>query len=325
MISQHIFQEALINPVLKEGANKLYIVSGYATSAMAFHHLNALKKINVNNINIQLIVGMCPKDGLSVSNHRGFQQLVEREFPDNFECSYIMNPPAVHSKVYAWFKDDIPVCGFAGSANYTQTAFYSKQREILTMCESKIAFEYFQNLSSDTIYCTHNDAENFIILYNDKYYAKREKEYEEAVNKKDEVPTHLYGLQSVKVSLLTKQGVIGNRSGLNWGQRPGRDPNQAYIGLPSDIYRTDFFPERTVQFTVHTDDNKVIICSRAQDNGKAIHTPHRNSDIGEYFRNRLSVSSGEPVNLVDLQKYGRTDVDFYKIDSETYYMDFSVT
>ncbi len=175
MITEQIFQKALLAPVLTKDANKLYIVSGYATSAMAFHHLNTLKKINGNTINIKLIVGMCPNNGLSISNHRGFQQLVEREFPDSFECSYIMNPPPVHSKVYAWFKDDIPICGFAGSANYTQTAFHSKQREILTTCETEKAFEYFQNLSSDTIYCTHNEAENYIILtqlatYNALYF-----------------------------------------------------------------------------------------------------------------------------------------------------------
>ncbi len=113
-------------------------------------------------------------------------------------------------------------------------------------------------------------------------------------------------------------------SGLNWGQREGREPNQAYLSLRSSVYQTDFFPARTIHFTVYTDDNKVLICTRAQDNGKAIHTPHNNSLIGEYFRNRLGLTSGEYVTKDDLFAYGRTDVDFYKIDDETYFMDFSV-
>ncbi len=103
----------------------------------------------------------------------------------------------------------------------------------------------------------------------------------------------------------------------------GREPNQAYIRLPANIYSTDFFPEIGAHFTVHTDDNKVLICSRAQQNGKAIHTPHNNSLIGQYFRNRLGLASGAFVRREDLLRYGRTHIDFYKIDNETYYMDFS--
>ncbi len=67
-----------------------------------------------------------------------------------------------------------------------------------------------------------------------------------------------------------------------------------------------------------------MICTRAQDNGKAIHTPHNNSIIGEYFRKRLGVPLGDPVKMEHLLQYGRTDIDFYKIDDENYYMDFSV-
>lgn len=330
MITQKIFDKVLVEPALS-GANKLYIVSGYATSAMAFHHLNTLRDQYKIDIQVQLIVGMCANSGLSVSNHRGFQELAEEEFPDIFECSYIIKSPPVHSKVYAWFKDDSPICAFAGSANYTQTAFNSPQREVLTGCEAKNAFEYFQNLSSDTIYCTHNDAENFILLYNDQYYAKKEKEYEEAVKNKDEVPSHLYGLSSVKVSLLDRQGNVQKTAGLNWGFRQSgsynRNKNEAYIQLRPEIYRSNFFPKRSIHFTVLTDDNKILICTRAQKDklGHAIETPHNNSLLGEYFRNRLGLPNGAFVTRDNFDKYGRTDVDFYKIDNETYYMDFSVS
>lgn len=104
---------------------------------------------------------------------------------------------------------------------------------------------------------------------------------------------------------------------------PGRDPNQAYLSLRAEVYNTNFFPERGTPFTVLTDDGKTIICSRAQDHGKGIHTPHNNALIGEYFRNRLGLASGAVVSAEDLRRYGRTDVHFYKIDDETYYMDFS--
>jgi hypothetical protein len=125
--------------------------------------------------------------------------------------------------------------------------------------------------------------------------------------------------------LLGNEGELPQRSGLNWGQRPEehREPNQAYIRLTAPIYRSDFFPEIKQHFTIRTDDNKILICTRAQQNGKAIHTPHNNSLIGEYFRNRLGVPNGQPVRKDDLRRYGRVDIDFYKVDEETYFMDFS--
>ena len=74
---------------------------------------------------------------------------------------------------------------------------------------------------------------------------------------------------------------------------------------------------------MHTDDGQVIICARRQDHGKALHSTENNSIIGEYFRHRLGVPLGREVTKVDLEKYGRTDVVFCKIDDDNYYMDFS--
>ena len=126
--------------------------------------------------------------------------------------------------------------------------------------------------------------------------------------------------------MLTKTGEIHNKGGLNWGQREGREPNQAYIQLPPVVYKSNFFPLRATHFTVLTDDNKTLICTRAQKDkfGNAIETPHNNSLLGEYFRNRLGLSNGSFITKQDLVKYGRTDITFYKIDDENYYMDFSV-
>lgn len=322
MITDNLFERILVEPV-RNGANQLYIVSGYATAAMASTHLYTIQKVNTD-ISISLIVGMSNQDGLSESNHRGLQNLMESA--DNFQCSYIVNSPPVHSKVYAWFRDDHPVQGFLGSANYTQIAFHNRLRkEAMEESDASSGREYFKSLIDDTIYCTHPDTDNLIRIYNDRYY-KRVKEGKSEIPEDDTLTPKsvIEGLDSVKISLITRQGNVPERSGLNWGQRPGRNPNQAYLSLSAEIYKTKFFPDLAIQFTVLTDDGKTLICSRAQQNGKAIHTPQNNSQLGEYFRNRLGLASGAKVALNDLMKYGRTNVDFYKIDDETYYMDFSV-
>lgn len=323
MYFENLYNEILLNPLGDHDVNRLLIVSGYATSAMAFHYLNDLRQKS-KSIDVQLIVGMASKDGLTVSNHNGFKKLVNDEFPDKFKCSYIMNSPPVHSKVYIWCHNNHPILAFTGSANYTQTALcLNSQRETMTTCDSSRGAEYFNSLLKETIFCNHPEAEQFITIYRDSL---RRKEYEMGVIDEAEYNVNDYmGLPSVTVSLLDRSNNLPQRSGLNWGQRPEerREPNQAYIRLTSDIYHTDFFPPISVHFTLFTDDGKTLICTRAQQNGKAIHTPHNNSLIGEYFRNRLGVGNGEPVKAEHLIKYGRRDIKFYKIDSETYYMDFA--
>jgi hypothetical protein len=330
MITDNLFDSLLVAPALQRGANKLYVVSGYATSAMAFHHIDKLRQRGVE-IQVELIVGMCGQDGLSQSNHKGFQQLMQSDLVGSFECSYLIDTIPVHSKVYAWYKDDNPIGGFTGSANYTQKAFGNAQREAMSESDPGEGLEYFQSLISDTIYCVHTDAEDFVQIYNDKYFARQRRVIAQQGDQTVPAPTipTLAGLESVRVSFLDFRNgtTLPPRSGLNWGQRPEehREPNQAYIHLPASIYRTTFFPPKTVHFTVLTDDGRILTCTRAQEEyGKAIHTPHNNSLIGEYFRNRLGVANGAPVTIEDLHRYGRTDVDFYKIDEETYYMDYSV-
>lgn len=325
MIIDKLFDTLLVNPVSKDGANKLYIVSGYATSAMAFHHLDSLRQKGIE-IKVELIVGMCGQDGLSESNHKGFQQVMQNDFAGSFDCSYLVNTIPVHSKVYAWYRGNSPICAFTGSANYTQKAFGKYQREAMTASDPAAGLQYFNSLIPKTIYCVHPEAEDFVQIYNDKYFARQRREAAQQENQNVPASTlhTLAGLEFVRISLLARGGEVGRISGLNWGQRPRRNPNEAYIGIPATIARRKFFPRRGEHFTVSTDDGKVLICTVAQDNDKAIETPQNNSLIGEYFRNRLGLSYGAYVNLADLQRYGRTDVDFYKIDEENYYMDFSV-
>jgi len=323
MYFENLYEEILISPLLQNDFNKLLIVSGYATAAMSFHYLNELREKS-KDIKLHLIVGMTSKDGLTVSNHNGFKKLASDEFSNKFRCSYITSSPPVHSKVYIWCRDDKPILAFAGSANYTQTAFcLHSQRETMTSCNPDDGADYFKMLLKETVFCEHPEAEEFITIYRDSL---RRKEYQTGIADEAEYDVNDYlGLPSVTVSLLDRNGNLPQRSGLNWGQRPeeGREPNQAYIRLTSDIYRTDFFPPVSVHFTLFTDDGKTLICTRAQQNGKAVHTPHNNSLIGEYFRNRLGVPNGKAVLADHLIKYGRTDLTFYKIDDETYYMDFA--
>ena len=73
-----------------------------------------------------------------------------------------------------------------------------------------------------------------------------------------------------------------------------------------------------------TDDHRQLLLRVEQAGNKAITTPLSNALLGEYFRNRLGVAEGAKVTKGDLERYGRTDVTFTKIEDELFYMDFSV-
>ena len=318
MIYSDLYTQTLIKPCA-DGANHLKIVSGYATSAMAFHHLEDLREKGLY-AHISLLLGMCPSDGLSVSNHRGFQNILNSDvYKNHFSCSYIYKAPPVHSKLYAWFRDNELYKTFIGSANYTQNAFY-RQREVLAEINNSRVIRYFQELEKDSIFCNVLESEDLVRIYNDKNYYRKHTHEDGNINS---IPDSS-GVEKVTISLLSRNGEVQKVGGLNWGQRTGRNPNQAYIQLPSYVYRSNFFPKAPQRFTVVTDDSKTFICRRAQKDelGHAIETPQNNSLLGEYFRYRINIPNGAPIWKIDLERYGRIDVTFYKFDDENYYMDF---
>lgn len=323
LIVSELFEKTLIQP-LEQGANRLYIVSGYATAIMAIRHIEFAKRLN-KDISIRLVYGMSPQDGIEKTNHIAFQNLQLNKIDADFQCDYIINRPPVHSKVYAWFNNETPISGFIGSANYTRNAFSSSMREVLLSESPIVCKEYYQSLIGETVNCLDENIAELVEIFERTYDRMELVTDEELVAEASTaIPNNIINLPAIRLPLTDRYGEVPNRSGLNWGQRPGREPNQAYIGIPADIGRSGFFPDRFEPFTVITDDEKQMICVRAQDNGKGLHTTLNNSLLGEYFRYRLGLANGQFVTKDDLLRYGRSDVTFYKIDEETYFLDFSV-
>lgn len=319
VIYKNLAKEILFDP-LEKSVDKLCIISGYATPNMASWFMKNLSgKIN-RGIDLELIVGMIPYDGLSVAVHEGFKELMTEKLPEEihkFQCSYVCENVPVHTKLYIWLKNNMPVLAFTGSANFTQTAFGRGRREYMVPCDAKDAYEYYLNIEKDTIFCNHFEVEDYVVL----------RPTHPILDIENHPQTNLEGagVGTVTLSLLSKTGETGTKSGLNWGQRNNRNKNEAYIPLPAPIARTGFFPLEKRHFTVITDDGHQLILRVEQENNKAITTPLSNAQLGEYFRNRLGKANGEYIWRKDLESYGRTNVTFYKLDEEQFYMDFSIT
>ena len=320
-------EKVLLDPI-RQGAEHLKIISGYATPTMASWHLGETK--GINPINITLIVGMCVYDGISESAHEGFKNIVsgnKNSDQSQFICQYVVDGVPVHSKLYLWERSGIPLIAFMGSANYTQPAFFSSGRELLQECNPISALKYFDKVERNTMYCNHADVE-------DKIFIKPSHPIFEA-EESPLVSVLGAGVDQLVLSLLTRTGDVGRGSGINWGHRADgtrRNPNEMYISLTANAKASHpkFFPitadrsgKGNPNFSVLTDDGVNLILRVQQEGNKGITTPLDNSRIGEYFRGRLGLANGAFITKQDLENYGRTDVTFYKLDDEHYFMDFS--
>ena len=318
MLTDDLFQKILIDPALDGDADCLRVVSGFASAGLATHHIQELIRNDVT-ARIELIVGMTPAQGLDEAHHLGFKRLSTKycSQPVCFECRYVHTMPPVHSKIYCWLKNDVPEFGFIGSSNYSIHGFLRNQRETMDTSNAVALNGYFDKLKSESILCKDRSVTNTINIHNssDMNY---EKVQDFNIDNPESPPVH--------VSLLIdNDSRTPRKSGINWGQRDGRDRNQAYLSIRKDIQDMGFFPSTGQKFWVVADDGWEAEMVRAQQNGKAIETTRSNALLGRYLRKRIGVASGEYVERRHLVAYGRTDVEFSKITEKMYYMDFSVT
>lgn len=166
MLFKNLAQKLLISPI-SEGADTLLVLSGYATPNMASWLISTLQDQRLGPINISLLVGMIPYDGLSVSIHEGFKALHGKSYENavqNFTCSYIYENPPVHGNLYVWLRNKIPVIAYTGSAEFMQNSFTSPRIEIVESCNPEVAYALFLEIESQSIYCNHNEVEDLIIL-----------------------------------------------------------------------------------------------------------------------------------------------------------------
>ena len=316
MLTDNLFQKVLIEPALDDGADCLRVVSGFASSKLARYHVRQMLQHDTR-IDIELIVGMTPAGGISRDHHEAFRDLSYecQSKSVRFDCSYLSKPPSVHSKAYCWLRGDEPTAGFIGSANYSFNGFLGEQRELMSETDPASLNNYFVDLKLDSTSCLASHCHDVMNIFE----PQRQLTSEINMARRDR-PSG----ETKLLPLLIRGGKTPPRSGINWGQRPGRDQNQAYISVPADVQRSDFFPEVGERFSVTTDDGWYVDMVRAQANGKAIHTPNDNASLGRYMRARIGVPLGDYVTAKHLEDYGRTDVEFIRVGDREYFMDFSV-
>ena len=328
MITENLFQEILVSPVLQERANQLLIVSGYASGMMASRHTSE-PVISRNGVKVRLVYGMAVTDGVRPADHQQFNNLTAS---GAFECHYRISLPAVHSKVYVWLANDTPIKAFAGSANYSLDGFIrsDSRQEAMSEVDPAQAYEYFTSVLQGALESVHDDVEERV-------------RFDRRSRTSDDTPDDTDGYDELivddedqmDVPLLTYSGRGDKVSGLNWAldrrNGPGnRNHNEAYIQVGAVRARSGFFPASPEHFRIHTSDGDWFTVRRehtknrnsAADGGHAITTPEDNALLGIYFRNKLGLPLGTYITKEHLEDYGQINVTFYKLDNDDFMMSF---
>lgn len=314
MYTESAAHKLLFEPA-SAGADQLCILTAHATPSMASWLLKSYDERGIAGISIQLIIGTVVEEGISTLFHEGFKKLHGKSYLNSsgkFVCSYIYKNLPMRQNIYLWLKNGKPILAFSGDFEFTQSSILQEQNKKIAVQNPEDAYRTFENAVNHSVYCSYSEIEEDIRIYRSD------------VEINSRTANDVNTADRVDLSLLTRRGnETGKRSGLNWGQRRGRNKNEAYIPLPSETAKSGFFPLNRQHFIVLTDDHCALLLRVEQQNDKAITTPASNAQLGEYFRKRLGLPNGAYVWKEDLLKYGRTNVSFYKIDDEQFYMDFS--
>lgn len=120
---------------------------------------------------------------------------------------------------------------------------------------------------------------------------------------------------------------VQEKSGLNQWNASGRtrDPNEIYIPIPAWIHRKfpTFFPPRDATFELTLPNKEVLQASVCQDNGKALMS-NPNSALGKWLlRDVMNLQPRQLLTYQKLETIGLDAVVIYKIDHQTYDIDFA--
>jgi len=320
LTTEQLFHEVLIRPAL-DGATALHVVSGYASPTMVTRHINQLRVATARPLEVDLLVGMTGVDGLPQHSLSGFKSIPRQASGVRFNCLFTLPGKSIHSKVYVWSNEDGPARAWAGSANYTQMGFglsrgASEHHEAMVEIDPETALDYVLGSASNSISYLNPDLSDYLAITDDIPSTEANL---------GPLASALVNKSAVTLPLVQLTGNVGevhSKSGLNWGQREGSNPNHAYIPIPSSVRNQNFFPPRGEHFQLITDDGESFIATVAQDGDKALETPHDNSILGQYFRKRLGLASGVFVDTEDLTRFGSTGVIIEFVGDDLYRLIF---
>lgn len=236
-----------------------------------------------------------------------------------------------HSKCYLWLKEEKPLRGLIGSANFSENGLCSDYRETLFEVDQNQLYPlkgYIELIFGSAKLCS---------AYKLEEIQKRERERIE--------PTDLTKCEMVLYDPET--GQTQDSAGLNWGMHTGKVHtrlNDAYIAIRTEHIRKfpKLFPPKQPKIEGRKRQNEII--EIIWDDGyrmkgllegsqpvdditypKQIASYPHKDELGIYLRKRIGVQVGQKISREDLVKYGRDTISVLLLEEGVYQFDFSVS
>jgi hypothetical protein len=318
-------------------SDKIRIASGYIT-ADSIAELQRTIELN-KKPNVELIIGMHYFDGFT---RKEYQASVDfNNFLSNGGMGGVFLSTAFkyHGKAYSFSKYDAPFASIIGSNNLSSITEYSRVYET-----SLLFHDMTKNVELDhfiTGLINVCKPLNACSITSFKEYNKLLEGHED-VEQADISIIESLGLSSTSFKIPLKAGDSYSRSNLNVFFGRGRVDRRGLVKprhwyeveliVPSEITSRPKYPQANSAnsiFDVITDDGWKFKCKVSGDYSKNLRSEGNLKILGKWLKGRLenagALKVGELVTEETLRKYGRSDFDLIKTDTQNlWYLDFRV-
>lgn len=329
---------------LVETPDELIIISGYLGPAP----VDRLKKLPFKTT---VIAGMYK---LGVNNK--LYKSLRHSMKNNPKLNVYFSNIEVHSKIYIWMKRGTPKYVLIGSANFSNNGLRTNYRESLADMDIR---NTTQLLDYYNLVLSHSTETPEILLGTpDTYKINKSNDNGKSLVVNDDINN---GELSINLPLYVQKNnvrYVPKKSGLNWGLSNGHTAEgDAYIKIPKSLTKDvpDFFPPYDPEYKSQNsrrrasdpieiiwDDGKIMEASAEgrQESPNGLWYPKQiasyslnakkdkkisaKSILGRYIRKRMNLPVNYEIQYSDLEKYGRTSINFTKVSDGVYSADFSV-
>lgn len=327
------FRQALINEF--NTAENVQIASGYTS-------LNIIQQFRPNFINVasnggtsKFLLGMAFYEGLGTKKLEELLSLNEELTALNDNSGvFVTNGRRYHGKVYRFY-DENESNIFVGSSNFSSSGTYGniectvpietdgKKAQIISFLDDLYSAEYSINIANAEI--KESGKRKNLRATIENYWAALQKYNPETINT-DGLPKFTFPLDRIAEKEKSNLNVYFGKGRLNTttGMVKPRPWYEIELIASNDLNSKPNYPKG--DFLAYTDDGLIIPMRTQGDYYKNIRSRNSLQIFGIWLKGKLEKSGAlnklEPVTLDTLIEYGKTNLVFYKIDDDKYYMEF---
>lgn len=317
-------------------ADTIRIATGYIT-ADSVAELQSILKLNPKT-KFDLIIGMHYFDGFTQKEYQA--SLTFSEFLNDARMGGVFLSTAFkyHGKIYSFFKNKEPIASIVGSNNLSSITGYSRVYETSLLFQERYKSIELNDFITDLInISTPIDKCKIKINKYNKLLIDHE-----SVDPVDPVDVKKIPLTNLKFRIPLKVGDSHSKSNLNVFFGKGRQDKRGLIKprhwyeieliVPKKITSIEGYPNSESGddiFNVITDDGWKFKCKVSGDSNKNLRSEGDLKILGRWIKGRLenngALNVGDLVTEETLQKYGRSDFELIKTETENlWYLNFGV-